>query len=89
MSMYKCPQCDRFFSSKAKVNQHVKRFHERANPPAAVTAPGDKPAEFSIKKPPAKKQAATSYHCNGCQGTVTKGQNPCPHCGESLAWENV
>ncbi|MEI8234742.1 MAG: MotA/TolQ/ExbB proton channel family protein [Verrucomicrobiota bacterium] len=34
-----------------------------------------------------KVSVALSTNCPVCNGTITPGQNPCPHCGATLQWQ--
>lgn len=90
MPAYKCefPGCNKFFSSQAKKRQHEQRVHAtktpEANPAKVIDLTTKKSPEVLKIKKPNKKEGG--FHCLDCGHTLTKGQNPCPSCGESLAW---
>ncbi len=47
-------------------------------------AEGEKDAEAAES---AKVSVALSTNCPICNGAITPGQNPCPHCGATLQWQ--
>ncbi len=90
---HKCPYCDppKFFARITNLNSHVKSEHtdqgNKPNEPNEANDPNEANQELVIKVP-AEAQAG-GYHCLGCGGTLTKGQNPCPGCGEPMTWDNI
>lgn len=50
----------------------------------SVGAEGEKDAESAES---AKVSVALSTNCPICNGAITPGQNPCPHCGATLQWQ--
>jgi len=96
MSMYKCeePGCDKYFSSKGKLNRHKSRVHGAtpgAAPAVPAATPDITPPGLKIKKPETRGSSPESggYHCNDCGAAVKKGQEICPGCGEQLIWKGV
>ncbi len=45
-------------------------------------------AEAMSAKQSRKVSMALTTNCPVCNGAVTPGQNPCPHCGSTLEWAN-
>ena len=95
---YKCDQCEpnKFFKTKDGLRQHEKRMHPDipvGTPnPAEVETPNPAADEVFEVKPPEKKDTPAkpgTHHCLGCGAPVSKGQSPCPGCGEALNWEGI
>lgn len=85
MAQYQCPHCPKVFASKASLNAHIKRMHpEPAGDPGGPGEPGEN--NFDVQPPPAEKKP---YHCLNCGEPLSKGQNPCPRCGEALDWSGL
>jgi len=88
---YKCDQCTpaKFFKTKARLRRHEGRVHDKDK---GKSAAGSAAAPiFEVKKPSKKTNAPEpgGYHCNNCGAPLTKGQDPCPACGEELNWEGI
>lgn len=47
--------------------------------------------KFEIKKPSVKLEDVDGfrYYCADCEKDLTKGQNPCPGCGETIDWDRL
>jgi len=89
---YQCPQCPKIFPKKSSLDAHIKRMHSEplpATPPATPTAPPATKSKFEVKKPPKKVVEAALYECNACHAELSKGQNPCPNCGEEMNWSGL
>ena len=89
---YVCPHCHK---SVKDLKSHIARLHpdqvdNKTQP--EKTKPTTKGKQLEIEKPETKtkeKESAGAYHCLGCGATVSKGQNPCPSCGQALDWSQV
>ena len=96
---YKCPDCDKTFDTKDKLNRHKKRLHAAQNAGAADATPAAQPDAAEQKqaktpetlaiKRPEPKTPPMGYHCVGCGGSIKKGVNPCPNCGAQLDWSKL
>ena len=96
---YQCPTCQKVLKTKKSLNRHIKTQHPEQPGPGSETK--EKPAVkalevLAIKKPPEHKEKTetkepetSGYHCVGCGGQLSKGQNPCPTCGAELDWSQV
>ncbi|OGO29966.1 MAG: hypothetical protein A2Z29_04680 [Chloroflexi bacterium RBG_16_56_11] len=91
MPAKKCPYCDAVVkdlaSHKARKHPDEYRREKEANPapPPASPPPGDVET-LEIEAP---EEARDTYHCTACGGPLSRGQDPCPKCGESLDWKAV
>lgn len=50
----------------------------------SADAGGETPGAASSRK----VSASLTTNCPECNGSITPGQNPCPHCGATLEWES-
>ena len=84
MAMYQCDQCPKLFSSKAKLWRHQARVHGKAKGDATGKT-------FEVKKPIEKviSSKPDDFYCINCGSSISKGQTPCPKCGEPLNWEGI
>jgi len=76
-----CPYCHKLTRN---VKNHILLAHR-------VDVPG-KPQVLTkddLLGKKSNKVEATVYHCTACGGKLRKEENPCPHCGESLAWSEI
>lgn len=75
----------------------VKQRADRAAAKAAKAAeaaggappgPANSTEQIGVETPPRPGEGddEQAYHCLGCEGPVTKGQTPCPTCGQELVW---
>lgn len=90
---YKCSQCEKYFTTKKKRDDHVKRVHSKpVNSPAQSTPQtAGKTLELKVdKKKAEEKSEAKRYHCVDCGFKGLKyGQERCPNCGAKLDWSQL
>lgn len=89
---YNCQYCGKSFKSKKSKDRH----EMETCPDRPEKEPGGKAdvRVLEIKKPPVKKPASEktesiNYQCLGCGASLSKGQTPCPACGEPLNWGDI
>ncbi len=87
---YQCPECKKNLKTKKSLKRHIETQHQSKEEPKdkknikvlEIKAP-------KKKKPTTEETESGGYHCNNCGATLTKGQDPCPACGEALNWEGI
>lgn len=99
MPLFKCdqPDCEKYFSSKAKLKQHKKRVHGIADDsPLARGQDKSQPADDGLViTPPAAKPKPPPdddeqpFHCQDCGADITPDMETCPGCGEPLIWDGL
>lgn len=91
MGNFTCPVCKK----KCKnLKMHTQIMHPtsggtpktgKEKPAKDVSMELPESQDFELTKPD-KKTATAQYHCVDCGAPLTKGQTPCPGCGNPLEW---
>lgn len=84
---FQCLECQKVLKTKKSLKRHMETQHHSPKEPA-----GKEIKILEIKMPATKKPASPEpkgYHCNNCGAALSKGQTPCPACGEALNWEGI